>query len=428
MTCLLAALLALTSANMGELERYTGELQAGQTTKYFYTIPDWYNPEWDFLLKVIPESDLSDPDVYISAEDNIDEGNYWEAKWQCSSYGKDTCGIPHSELEEGMIFTVIVKCIDNCKFELEPTFENELELNNGVPVQIYFETDETKIFKFKIPRQGRNSGLESITITAAPTLSVLSDVELEVSKDPAKLGSSSAIKGVAAWKKGKIVRITKDTNSRVWCTDCTLYITVDANEAGRYQLTAETNQRELKLYKDQKLDDLAYYGSTNCYTYVIKDAVCDFEVKATMYSGIVSLYVNPLKRASSLENSQFKSEAMSAAGTGMVIKADERDSAYKNGVYYVCIHAVTTSTYSVKVDELWPLNTYFRLDDSYIEEFNVSKHDHGIYVYKVPQLDYEGEDLFVDFKMTTISGATPEMSGKFCYEEDPELCIEQLNY
>ena len=39
-----------------------------------------------------------------------------------------------------------------------------------------------------------------------------------------------------------------------------------------------------------------------------------------------------------------------------------------------------------------------------------------VYLYKVPPLDYLGEDIVVSFRLTTLTGTTPTMAVKQCQE------------
>lgn len=35
-------------------------------------------------------------------------------------------------------------------------------------------------------------------------------------------------------------------------------------------------------------------------------------------------------------------------------------------------------------------------------------------MYKVPPLDFKGEDISIEFQLATVSGETPKMYGRFC--------------
>ena len=47
-----------------------------------------------------------------------------------------------------------------------------------------------------------------------------------------------------------------------------------------------------------------------------------------------------------------------------------------------------------------------------------------VFMYRVPPLDFEEEDINVEFQLTTISGNTPIMAVSFCEEEDYKRCAD----
>jgi hypothetical protein len=48
-------------------------------------------------------------------------------------------------------------------------------------------------------------------------------------------------RGVAGWRKGQTLRLSADEDSDEWCNDCFIYILVDVENAGKYQIMARTN-------------------------------------------------------------------------------------------------------------------------------------------------------------------------------------------
>lgn len=102
---------------------------------------------------------------------------------------------------------------------------------------------------------------------------------LAVSSKKKVTPSTNTMKGVPAWNKGQAMRLVE--GGREFCTDCTLTILVDVVEAGRYSVTAKTNVGTPKLYAGKKVDDVAYFGDEVCYSYYVKDAKSDLQIKTT---------------------------------------------------------------------------------------------------------------------------------------------------
>lgn len=75
-----------------------------------------------------------------------------------------------------------------------------------------------------------------------------------------------------------------------------------------------------------------------------------------------------------------------------------------------------TSTYSILVQEQSKNQVFTYLDDSYDETGEVQGSNLILYVYKVPPLEYRGEDIQLNFRLTTVSGKTPQMAAAFCTE------------
>ena len=52
----------------------------------------------------------------------------------------------------------------------------------------------------------------------------------------------------------------------------------------------------------------------------------------------------------------------------------------------------------------------------------------SVYLYKVPPLDFKGEDISIEFQLTSISGETPRMYASFCKDSklNPRKCTEKI--
>ena len=67
-------------------------------------------------------------------------------------------------------------------------------------------------------------------------MSVSTDIENPEALPSSNLGDT---KGVPAWKKGQVIRLTKDYFLKnEWCKGCELKILVDATESGYYHVMA----------------------------------------------------------------------------------------------------------------------------------------------------------------------------------------------
>ena len=89
----------------------------------------------------------------------------------------------------------------------------------------------------------------------------------------------------------------------------------------------------------------------------------------------------------------------------LVITARERQNiTATTGLYYICVFPHLTSTYSLLVQEVSPALMFKYLLDGYEENGEVQGSNMTVYMYKVPPLSYETEDIVIEFQLTTLSG------------------------
>ena len=73
-----------------------------------------------------------------------------------------------------------------------------------------------------------------------------------------------------------------------------------------------------------------------------------------------------------------------------------------------------TATYSVQIFESAVSQAFHYLEDGWDEAGEVQSKNLSVYVYKVPPLDFKGEDISIEFQLAALSGETPRMYGRFC--------------
>lgn len=134
-----------------------------------------------------------------------------------------------------------------------------------------------------------------------------------------------------------------------------------------------------------------------------------------MFSGVVSYTVNPGKQPIDYEDAKFKN--VGPRSSELVVTSRERSEARaQTGGYYICIFPHMTSTYSLIIKEVPSSLDFEYIEDAYDKTGEIRGNEMKVFMYKVPPLDYENEDISVEFMLTTISGPTPLMAAKFCSE------------
>jgi len=87
-----------------------------------------------------------------------------------------------------------------------------------------------------------------------------------------------------------------------------------------------------------------------------------------------------------------------------------------------------TSTFSIKVSEPAKNQIYSYLEDGYDEVGELQGNQLTLFIYKVPPLEYKGEDIELKFKLNTISGKTPYLGAAFCHDKkDHKKCVNGID-
>lgn len=58
------------------------------------------------------------------------------------------------------------------------------------------------------------------------------------------------------------------------------------------------------------------------------------------------------------------------------------------------------------------------LEDGWDQNGQVRGNETQVYVYKVPPLEFTGEDISIEFLLTSVSGEIPKMYASFCKESN----------
>jgi hypothetical protein len=108
---------------------------------------------------------------------------------------------------------------------------------------------------------------------------------------------------------------------------------------------AKTNVALLQLADGSKLDDVSFYGERQCYKYYVKDARTNVNVRVAVFSGMVSYTFNPKNIPESFDNAKYKNAE--SGNSVIVVTPADRSGSSNVGLYYACVFAHMTSTYSV---------------------------------------------------------------------------------
>jgi hypothetical protein len=132
----------------------------------------------------------------------------------------------------------------------------------------------------------------------------------------------------------------------------------------------------------------------------VKDPNTELNVRFAQFSGISSITFNPSNIPLKFEDAVYrKSEFGNAA---LVISPQDRQvNATATGLYYLCVFSHMTATYSVQIIERSASQKFHYLEDGWDEAGEVQGRNFSVYVYKVPPLDFKGEDISLEFLLAT---------------------------
>ncbi|CDW71154.1 UNKNOWN [Stylonychia lemnae] len=405
------------------------DLEPGKKNFYKLIVNDNYRPGLDIIIKAIPLIDESDPDIYISKTvKNPSPENGSDIK--CASFGRDTCTIHHSLINEGDFFYFSIGCpYSKCSIQMLLLTSDEFKLDDGAVHQTLMTENEAKIFKFYIPNDIQDQG--HITVKASSISGFAHDFSLSVSTDVDKdheLPSSSLgnKKSISAWKKGQVIRLNKENFPKnQWCKGCELKILLDVRDAGYYHIIVQTSDAVPKVHNNDQIDDIVGFDQIQCYQYYIKSEQADFQITLTTYTGRVELRFNPGTLPTKWDD--FLGKPDEDQEIIVDIRPWQRSRRYQQakGLYFFCVRGEITSTYTIKAKEFDQDWTNSIIEDGYSEMFGSFPNSLHTHLYRVPRLEYAGEDIKIEFDLMVKRGPEPTMAVAFCAINSTTECKKQ---
>ena len=86
-----------------------------------------------------------------------------------------------------------------------------------------------------------------------------------------------------------------------------------------------------------------------------------------------------------------------------------------------------TSTYSLLVQEISTELPFKYIEEGYDENGEILGQDIQLFMFKVPPLEYKGEDIKIEFSATTTSGVSPILLASSCLDyKDHKKCAQNI--
>jgi hypothetical protein len=152
-------------------------------------------------------------------------------------------------------------------------------------MQVYLYKEEARVFTFTIPV---SESVDFLTVKASAYRGSAHDFELRV-QAPSKEDPEVAVeqRGVPAWKKGQVVRLSEANFEKAWCKGCQIKILLDVQDEGYYHIMAKTSDSVPLLSNGDQIDDLVTYDQVQCYRYYVSSPSTQVQFQLTTFSGKV---------------------------------------------------------------------------------------------------------------------------------------------
>lgn len=124
-------------------------------------VPESYRSREDLLVRVSPEDNRSDPDLYIS-KSNQKPNSYSTSDWGSSVTGEDVVSISSWNISVNSTFYIGIKCFKACNFKISALFSDELEVKTNVYHSISIHKGESKVLRYWVPDEKDIKSVEFI--------------------------------------------------------------------------------------------------------------------------------------------------------------------------------------------------------------------------------------------------------------------------
>jgi len=194
------------------------------------------------------------------------------ADWYCTRAGSDTCIIPRTELAVGSYFYIVVRCQEECNFDLKSFYAQEYTLAQDATDVFRWGGTSTNIFKYQVPRttaSGSDTGRWTIEIDPefqfeqfSVYLSVDSHFNLIEEKQEAMIFDDALI-------------IQQTRQSANWCVGCDVYVILVTVGDRRVYVKTEAVNFNLEIDDTVPIKASILRNQFECYSYSTQEKTHD---------------------------------------------------------------------------------------------------------------------------------------------------------
>lgn len=372
------------------------ESPAGGEFRYYFEVLSEPLPGEDLSLTLTAFSDAVHPSMYLSRENRPTATVH---EWASSGWGSGAIVLQTSEIHINSTYHVLVSCSSHCRYTLTLAHLMEVTLTNGVPVGGYVQADHTNMYSFA---NGEET-IKELVITLTPH--GLSP-QYTFYVDDKAINISYLV--TESWHMGKQCVISQ------LLPNSHLGITVSSHNSFNYTLIASSSAAERVLQASVPTAGSLSTGQAALYVINVTSPEETLIVQLTTYVGEVDMFI----RAGSPPTpgiSDFKTTAHGNE-TIAIDKHQRSDLGKPIGPYYVHLHAVSHSVYTITATE--DRNSFVPLFSGIPQVGYADHKEVDLYYLDVPA----HTDLNITFRVTAIYG-NPDLYARICNLPDQSQCL-----
>ena len=91
----------------------------------------------------------------------------------------------------------------------------------------------------------------------------------------------------------------------------------------------------------------------------------------------------------------------------------------------ICVFGEFTSSYTLRAKEFILDRERSIVEDGYVEMFGMYNVPMRTHLYKVPKLEFDDEDIKIEFDLTVVRGSTPILAAAMCSSNNTQQCFDE---
>lgn len=286
----------------------------------------------DLTISLTTYSDYSDPDMFVSIDEEPDLDNF---EYSSFVWGSGSIVIPPEELEKDSDYYILVVCYTYCRYGLTVSYANEVVLTEGVPIDGSLSAGRQSIYNFIVPE---NPG-ELLTITVKHFTGYADVYVMTGNSEPT---SDNTLDVYETWDEGLEFRWPDPVKNTL------VRVAVMAYESLSYTIIAKNSdsagtmiQASIPTTGEVETDQFQYYYIN------VTNPDDELYVSLTMFSGDGDIYVRA-GGIPSLLKYNFSSVHMGNENLA-ISGADRKRIGSPTGLYYIGIYGYLHAAYTLLV-------------------------------------------------------------------------------